>query len=232
MSDIHRTDALQGDIIHVYDDIEEADNRLPNWWLATFYGAIAFGCAYWFVYHTFALGKLPVEAYGEAQMAALDKGGPVDDQMLIELSTDNLMVAAGDKLFHKHCVSCHKATAGGDIGPNLTDEYWLHGGAPSEIYHTVTYGVDGKGMQAWGPALGSGRVKQVVAYVLTLRNTHVAGGKPPQGEKWIAPAAPAPTSPDAGAAPAGAAPAGGTPADGSPATGAEPASPSPASDGA
>ncbi len=78
----------------------------------------------------------------------------------------------------------HAPTAAGRSAPNLTDNRWIHGGAPLQIYRTVLEGVPAKGMVAWGPQLGpEEKVRQVVAYVLTLRNTNVAGGKAPQGER-------------------------------------------------
>ncbi len=44
----------------------------------------------------------------------------------------------------------------GSVGPNLTDAYWIHGGAPLQIHKTVTNGVPDKGMVAWGDQLGPG----------------------------------------------------------------------------
>jgi len=81
------------------------------------------------------------------------------------------------------CSPCHRADGGGTIGPNLTDEFWVHGGAPDKIWKTVHDGVVPKGMIAWGPILGEQKVASVVAYVLTLKNTHVAGGKAPEGDR-------------------------------------------------
>jgi cytochrome c oxidase cbb3-type subunit 3 len=191
MAEPLRTDDIQGAILHVYDGIEEADNRLPNWWLATFYVAIGFAVAYWFVFHMFELSPHPRAAYVEAQLAALDKGGPVTDDELVALAADRDVVAAGAAVFAKNCVSCHAADASGKIGPNLTDAFWLHGGAPSAIYTTIARGVDGKGMQAWAPQLGPGAVKQAAAFVVSLRGAN-RPGKAPQGD---------PDDPDAPAAP-------------------------------
>ena len=181
-----RKDDIQGQIIHVYDGIEEADNALPNWWLATFFGAIIFAVFYWMFYETFPVGDYPHEEYTTARAAAMESGGPVTDEDLITLSQDAPMVAAGKKTFDTTCMPCHGMQAQGTAGPNLTDEFWLYGGAPSEIYHTVFNGTS-KGMPNWGAPLGGPATKQVVAYVLTLRNTNVAG-REPQGEKWVAPA--------------------------------------------
>lgn len=186
-----RRDAIQGDIVHVYDGIEEADNRLPNWWLATFVGAILFGACYWVAYQVLPIGSNPLDAYVAEQTAALDRAGPVDEAALLAVAADPLMVSAGERLFASHCVACHGSEGEGKIGPNLTDEYWLHGGEAAEIYQTISRGVDGKGMQAWAPSLGSGKVKQLVAFILSRRDTNHAG-RPPQGDKRVPAPAPPP----------------------------------------
>jgi cytochrome c oxidase cbb3-type subunit 3 len=140
-------------------------------------------------------------AYEEEQKKVLARGATVDDSAIVTLAQDPAAIAEGKRIFVDNCAQCHKADASGDIGPNLTDEFWLHGGSAGNIYTVVYEGVLDKGMLAWGSTLGPGGVKQVSAYVLTLRNTNVAG-KAPQGEKW--------TPPPAGSgAPANAPPSGG-----------------------
>jgi cytochrome c oxidase cbb3-type subunit 3 len=182
MSDVKRTDEIQGDILHVYDGIEEADNRLPNWWLLTFYAAMVFAVGYWVYYHTFSVGKLPYAAYQEERKQQLEGGGEVTDEQLAALAADPLTVPEGKRVFDSNCVQCHGERAEGKIGPNLTDEYWLHGAQPTHIYKTVFDGVPDKGMLAWGGQLGPAKVKQVTAYVMSLVNTNVPG-KEPQGDK-------------------------------------------------
>ena len=98
-------------------------------------------------------------------------------------SPDPAALAAGKESFTTLCAPCHAATGGGAIGPNLTDEYWLYGGAPMEIYKTVKVGVPAKGMPAWGPQIGEAKTQAVTAYVLSIRNSHAPGGKAPQGDK-------------------------------------------------
>lgn len=185
MSEVKRTDEIQGEILHVYDDIEEADNNLPAWWLLTFYGAVAFGLVYWFYYHEYGIGKLQPEKYAAAVEAAEAQKGVVTDESLDALSLDPSGVAAGSQIFVAQCVACHDTKGQGRVGlgPNLTDKYWIHGGAPTDIHSTITNGVAAKGMPPWAPILGEEGVKQVVAYVLTLRNTEVPG-KEPEGEVW------------------------------------------------
>jgi cytochrome c oxidase cbb3-type subunit 3 len=171
------------------DGIEEYDNHLPNWWLYTLFGAVVFAGGYWFYYHVFEKGPSATQAWRE-EVAAIDartgNAKPVSAAELVDMSKDAASVAEGKQLFTTTCVACHGPAGGGIVGPNLTDEFWIHGGAPEQIYNTVKNGVPVKGMAAWGPQLGANRVKAVVSYVLTLRNTNVAGGKAPQGEKYAA----------------------------------------------
>jgi len=174
-------------VIHEVDGIEEFDNHLPNWWLATLFGAIAFACMYWFYFHVFDLGEQPARAYRREMAALAEKQGKdvaVTGEALVDMSKDAAVVADGAAVFTSTCVACHAANGGGNVGPNLTDEFWLHGGSPEQIYQSVRDGYPAKGMPAWGPQLGGRRVQAAAVYVLTLRNSNVPGGKPPQGEKF------------------------------------------------
>ncbi len=179
MSEGNRTDEIQGEILHVYDDIEEADNNLPVWWLLTFYGAIAFGLVYWFYYHEYGIGKLQPERYADAVAAAEAERSVVTDESLDALALDETAVASGKEIFVTQCAACHDQGQGRvGLGSNLTDEYWVRGGAPTDIHAVVSKGIPEKGMPPWAPILGDEGVSQVVAYVLTLRNTNLEGGKP------------------------------------------------------
>lgn len=179
MSDEKRTDEIQGEILHVYDGIEEADNNLPTWWLLTFYGAVAFGLVYWFYFHEYGIGKLQPEVYSEQMAAVAAERTIATDESLEALMQDETAVAAGKKIFTTQCYACHDQGQGREgLGSNLTDEYWVHGGAPTDIHNTVTNGVLEKGMTPWGGILGEQGVSQVTAYVLTMRNTNLEGGKP------------------------------------------------------
>ena len=175
-------------VIHVYDDdLEEQDNRLPLWWQYTLYGAIAFAALYWYGEIKLGAWKSQADAYQQemvaVRLAEAQKGGTLSAETLMAMSKDGATTDAGKKVFTTTCVACHRADGGGNIGPNLTDDYWLHGSKPTNIWTTVHDGVANKGMPAWGPQLGDEKVADAVAYVLTLRGTNVVGGKPPQGDK-------------------------------------------------
>ena len=179
---------------HSYDDIVEFDNRLPNWWLWTFYLACIFSVVYWVHFHSLGTGDLPIESYAVEQKAAADaleaqlKANPVTDEMLLKLSKEPSFVAEGARIFRNpsFCMSCHKADGGGAVGPNLTDDKWIYGGRPMDIYTTILKGRardEAKGfaggMQAW-EGNGLGFVLRATAFVLSIKNTNVQYGKEPE----------------------------------------------------
>lgn len=176
-------------VIHEIDGIQECDNKLPLWWLGTFYGAILFAAVYWFHYHVAEFGQSGMQAYQDevdkaaAAQAANMKVVEATPEALMALSKDQGAVAMGKQVFASTCAPCHRNDGGGVVGPNLTDEFWLHGGAPEKIFSTISKGVPEKGMPAWQAQLGPVKTQAVAAYVITLRGTNVPGGKPPQGER-------------------------------------------------
>ena len=176
---------------HSFDGITEFDNKLPNWWLWSFYGACIFSVFYWLSYHTFGFTPLPQEEYrqelaaaraAEEAMFTLDE---VTDEGLEGLLENDRMLTRGERLFQQHCAACHRADGGGVVGPNLTDSHWLHGGHPTEIYASITKGWPTKGMIAWEPKLGAPACQQLAAFVLTMRNKNVEGGKDPEGTEFV-----------------------------------------------
>ena len=179
-----------GVVVHEYDDIQECDNQLPRWWLYTLFGTCIFAAGYWLYYHSYAKAPLPSQEYAAAKAEQLAKeaeelkaAGEVTPELLIKLSKDPGTVDQGAKIFANACVTCHAEGGKGSVGPNLTDDYWLHGGKPEEIYKIVREGFLAKQMPAWGKQLGEAKTRSVVAYVLSVKGTNAAGDKAPQGEK-------------------------------------------------
>lgn len=177
-------------IVHEYDGILEADNRLPRWWLYTLYGAILFAICYWLYYQAYGTGQSPRQVFEAEKMERakleaekLAAAGPITPEKLIEMSKNAAILESGKATFTTTCASCHAANGGGQVGPNLTDEYWIHGSGPDQLLASVRAGYLDKGMPPWGQVLGEGKVREVVAYVYSLKNTNVPGGKPPQGNK-------------------------------------------------
>jgi cytochrome c oxidase cbb3-type subunit 3 len=176
---------------HNYDGIEELDNRLPNWWLATLYGSILFAMGY-FGYYVLGTGPTLAKEYetqkAEAEYAAYLRGdskkGPTEAELLAVFK-DVSRRKAGQAVFAARCVACHGEHGQGGIGPNLTDDYWLHGAKLTEMSHTITEGVADKGMPPWGPVLKEPEIQSVVAYIRSLKGSHPAGAKASQGERVV-----------------------------------------------
>ncbi len=176
---------------HDYDGIQEYDNRLPNWWLYTLYGAIVFSVLYWLWLHTWGFGLQQQDRY-EHEMAryeaisaeTADAAPTMTNEMLQAMTADEAKVAAGEQIFMQFCMACHLADASGLVGPNLTDAFWIHGGKPLDIVKTITEGVPEKGMVSWGPQLGPKRIEDVAIYILTIKGKNLPG-KEPQGEPEV-----------------------------------------------
>lgn len=171
-------------VVHVYDDIQEEDNRLPNWWLAILFGTIVFSFGYWFVYHTTRTLPGPSEVYKaevDAVIAERIRHNPLSDEALFATARDAAAVQAGREVFTTMCAACHGKNAEGNIGPNLTDRFWIHGGKPADILRSLTDGYPEKGMPKWGLILGDEKTRNVAAFVISVRNTNQPSTKPPQG---------------------------------------------------
>jgi cytochrome c oxidase cbb3-type subunit 3 len=157
---------------HTYDGIQEYDQRLPNWWLYTLYGAIVFAVVYWFAYQVARVapsdGARVDTALAQIQAAKMASSIDVtNDANFWQMSRNPVFVEAGRATFNSTCASCHTATLTGAIGPNLVDQKWIHGGTPKEIFKTVSEGVPAKGMPTWGPILGTKKITEAVAYILS-----------------------------------------------------------------
>jgi cytochrome c oxidase cbb3-type subunit 3 len=107
-------------------------------------------------------------------------------------------IASGGTLYQQMCAACHAKDGGGGVGPNLTDEYWLHGGSVKDIFKTIKYGYPDKGMKSWKDDYSPNQIAQITSYVKSLQGTKPAAPKDKQGELYIEAAAPA----DSAAAPA------------------------------
>lgn len=162
---------------HAYDGIQEYDQRLPNWWLYTLYGAIIFWVVYWFVY--MIAGIMPTDGArvdaAMSRVSAAKLASSIDvtnDNLFWEMSRNPVFTDAGKQTYNSLCIPCHLPSLRGKsenpaaVGPDLTDTAWIHGGTPKEIYVTVSKGVIAKGMLAWEPVLGQKKTAEVVAYVL------------------------------------------------------------------
>ncbi|HEU5080045.1 MAG TPA: c-type cytochrome [Opitutaceae bacterium] len=157
---------------HTFDGIAEFDKKMPNWWLTTFYGGILFAIGYWFYFAHSGIGPKPI-AELESELSRIqtvklsEMSGAVDDATLWKMSQNAAFVRAGETTFVTTCASCHGEKLTGGIGPNLVDTTWIHGGRPTDILNTVTNGVAAKGMPTWGPILGTKKISEIVAFILS-----------------------------------------------------------------
>jgi len=175
---------------HEYDGIRELNNKLPPWFVALFYGTIIFAVVYMVNYHIIGDGNVMEDEYAaEVKKAKIEqqlhaKSGTMIDEENVTQLTDAASLANGKKIFKKNCVACHGQNGEGLIGPNLTDDYWIHGGGIKNVFHTIKYGVPAKGMLSWEAQLSPVQIQEVGSYVLSLRGTNPPNPKAPQGKLW------------------------------------------------
>lgn len=179
---------------HDYDGIRELDNQLPPWWKYGFYLTIVFAVFYLFGYHLSGTGKLQLEEYDQQmaeaealKMEMMKRNAEFVTAENVTLLSDAALIAEGKGLFEKNCAACHKSDGGGNVGPNLTDDFWIHGGGIGNVFRTVTEGVPAKGMISWKSQLSPRQIQEVSSYILTLHGTNPPGAKEPQGDLWKEP---------------------------------------------
>lgn len=179
---------------HQFDGIRELDNRIPPWFTTLFLATIVIAILYMLDYHVFASSPLQVAEY-QAEVTAADvqrrillaSEGTIDENALTVL-TDPEVLQRGDSEYQKYCVSCHGPTGGGIVGPNLTDQYWIHGGGIKDIYTTIKMGVPAKGMISWQLVFTPKQIQEIASYVLSLQGTNPVNGKKPEGTLFVPPA--------------------------------------------
>lgn len=177
---------------HDYDGIRELDNNLPPWWVYLFYACIVFAVVYLVRFEIMGADNQEMELTKEMAQAKIEvaeymKTAPdLMDEKTVTLLTDAAALAEGKTIFTTNCAACHRADAGGQIGPNLTDDHWILGGGIKNVFHTlVNGGRDGKGMIAWKGTLKPKEMQKVASYVLSLRGSNPKDPKAPDGEIWV-----------------------------------------------
>jgi cytochrome c oxidase cbb3-type subunit 3 len=180
-------------LAHEADGIRELDNQLPRWCVWLFYGTIAFAAVYLLYYHVLGAGDLMIAEYQkekavgdkikQAAMAKFESG--ID---ALAPSQDPFAVNQGRQLYAQLCAPCHRADGGGLVGPNLTDDYWIHGPGFADNIRTIWNGVPEKGMVTWKGILKPDEIQAVASYIYTLRGTHPPNPKPPENQAGAQPA--------------------------------------------
>ncbi len=186
---------------HDFDGIKELNNPIPFWFNLLFYGTIVVGFIYLLFFHVFEMGNLQAKEYenelAQAEVAKqeyIKKAGNLIDENSVVLLTDKAKVEEGAVTFKAKCAVCHGDKGEGKVGPNLTDDYWLHGGDVKSIFKTIKYGVPSKGMVAWQNSMNGMQMQELASFILTLQGTNPPGAKEPQGEKVTAEGTQAPTA--------------------------------------
>ena len=196
MQKLTRTQPMEkeGEIIlhHDYDGIKELDNNLPPWWVYLFYGCIAFALIYFVRFEIMGGDNQEMELQKELAQAKIEvdeymKTAPdLMDEKTVTLLTEPADLEIGKTIFATNCAACHRADAGGQIGPNLTDEQWILGGGIKNLFHTITNGGrDGKGMIAWKGTLKPKEIQKVASYIISLKGSNPADAKEAEGEIWV-----------------------------------------------
>lgn len=179
------------DLGHDYDGIRELDNRLPPWWLYGFYICILFACVYLWRYHVTHTAPSSLEELAAVmQKAEIEKeaylknaANNVNENTVTYLS-DASALEAGKKIFVTACAACHSADGGGTVGPNLVDDYWIHGGSISSVFKSIKYGWPEKGMKSWKDDYSPAQIAQIASYIKSIKGTKPATPKEPQGELY------------------------------------------------
>ena len=178
---------------HNYDGIRELDNKIPPWFSYLFYATIIFGIFYMINYHILSSGDVQATEYkaeikrAEAHKLELIKTGALLDENSLTALTDAGALSTGKEIFVKNCVVCHTESGGGLVGPNLTDNYWIHGGGIKNVYAVIKNGVPAKGMISWKSQLNPRQMQEVASYVLSLHGTNPPNPKAPEGDLYVEP---------------------------------------------
>jgi cytochrome c oxidase cbb3-type subunit 3 len=176
---------------HYYDGIRELDNITPPWFIAGFAATILFAAVYLYRFH------IAESALTQEQELAIEmkdaqilqdsllklEGNKVDENSVAML--DATGIAAGKKLYDMNCVACHGDKGQGGVGPNMTDNYWIHGGSIKDVFKSIKYGWVEKGMKSWKDDFSPTQIAQLSSYVESLKGTNPPGAKEKQGELYV-----------------------------------------------
>jgi len=186
-------------VLHELDGIKEYDNPMPGWLMAIWWGSLIFSAAYLIFYAlSFGEGSMESEYRAEAQQALTEVQAHFDANPLVPPTPAELLAGAKDPAvlekgaarFARTCASCHGEKAQGLIGPNLTDDRWIHGGSVGQIFQSVAKGWPAKGMPPWGRVVKPEELSALVSYVRSLQGSNPPSAKPAEGEPFAPEAIP------------------------------------------
>jgi cytochrome c oxidase cbb3-type subunit 3 len=172
---------------HEYDGIREYDNPMPRWWVTMFWATFVYSLGYGAHYHLTGNGQSVTSSYESDMRVAREERAKASlaeapsEAALGALMADTQSMDEAKVIFTQRCVQCHASEGQGLIGPNLTDNHWIHGsGSLMDLYGVVSHGVLTKGMPAWELQLQPAELRKVVAYAGLLRGKNLPG-KAPEG---------------------------------------------------
>lgn len=174
---------------HNYDGIRELDNSLPPWWKYSFYLSIIWAVLYLGYYYIGGGPSSTDEYLAEVQQAKIEVEA-FNKKNALNVDENNVTLANaagildGMDIYKNNCAACHGNAGEGNVGPNLTDAYWLHGGSVSEVFKSVKYGWPAKGMKSWQSDLSPVQMKNVVSYIHSIKGSNPANAKAPQGDLY------------------------------------------------
>lgn len=175
---------------HSYDGIHELDNITPPWFKVGFILSIVFAFGYLYRYQVVKSAPLQYEEYtievAEAKLQQEEylknQKDNVDENTVVMLGADG--VSSGAVLYKNNCVACHGAQGQGGVGPNLTDDYWIHQGGIKDIFKTLKYGWQEKGMKSWKDDFSPVQMAQLSSFVKSLKGTKPPTPKEAQGDLY------------------------------------------------
>lgn len=175
---------------HEFDGIKELDNPLPPWLKYIFYVTIVLSVSYLILVFVFEDDSvIQQKEYRKEMVAARAKTEIAAKEETVKAAaapmTQEQILAAGKSIFDKTCVVCHGKFGEGLVGPNFTDEYWIHGGKPEDLKKVIVEGIIEKGMISYKSQFNNKQIDQVIAYILSLQGTNPPNQKAPQGEKFV-----------------------------------------------
>ncbi len=116
--------------------------------------------------------------------AAASTGGTAQAKLDLNFKqlTDAASLDVGKQLYVTNCASCHGPEGQGGIGPNMTDNYYIHGGGINDMMSIIITGVPIKGMISWKGILTEQQMNQVASFMMSMRGTTPPNPKAAQGE--------------------------------------------------
>ena len=186
-------------VLHELDGIKEYDNPMPGWLMAIWWGSLIFSAGYLIFYAlNFGEGTMDAEYRAETVQTVTAVQSHFDANPIVPPSPAELLggaandavLVAGESRFARTCAACHGDKAQGLIGPNLTDDRWIHGGSVEQVFQSIAKGWPAKGMPPWGRALRPDELAALVSYVRSLQGSNPPNPRAPEGEPFVAEAIP------------------------------------------